>query len=168
MGKIIKEVLPYIIIVIVVITIRTFLITPVRVSGTSMYPTLEDKQIMILNKVALKFSSIKRFDIIVLNYEESPLVKRVIGLPGEKIEYKNNQLYVNNKKANDKYGDGKTNDFTLDKLEYDVIPNNMYLVLGDNRETSADSRVIGLIKKDNILGKTSLVIWPLNKIGFKK
>ena len=85
--KFIRSLIPYIIIIVVVVFIRTFIITPVKVNGTSMYPTLEGDEIMLLNKLG----AIDRFDIVVLKLdgEQNNLIKRIIGLPGETVEIKN-------------------------------------------------------------------------------
>ena len=84
-----KELLPYVIIVLVVVLIRSFIVTPIQVDGSSMYPTLEDKELLILKKYDKSFD---RFDIVVFEYNGVRLIKRVIGLPGETIEYKDNNL----------------------------------------------------------------------------
>ena len=159
--KIIKEIIPYIVVIIAALLIRTFLFTPVKVDGTSMYPTLDNGEILILKKYVKTY---KRFDIVVINYNAEKLVKRVIGLPGESIKYKNNKLYVNGKKTEEPL-ELETADFNLTNLGYKKIPKDYYLVLGDNRYNSTDSRVIGLIKKEDILGTTNLRLWPLKKIG---
>lgn len=162
--KILKELVPYLVIITVVIFIRTFIATPVRVDGSSMVPKLKNNDILILNKLS---SNYKRFDIVVVKVNGSKLVKRIIGLPGEKIEYKNNVLYIDGKKIKD-VTPNETEDFDLESL-YNMkkIPNNYYFVMGDNRMHSSDSRDyrVGLIRKDNILGKTILRIFPFNKIG---
>lgn len=160
-----KSLLPYLIIIVAVVFIRTFIITPVRVTGNSMYPGYKDGDIMILKKFDKK---IDRFDVVVLTYNGEKLIKRVIGLPGEYIEYKNSKLYVNGEQIDDVDLKVSTDDFTLDDLGYDVIPENFYFVLGDNRPISQDSRIIGLVSKESILGTTDLRIWPLNKIGIVK
>ena len=161
MKKILIESIPYVAIILVVILIRTFLVTPIRVSGTSMYPTLNNGNIMILNKVA----KIDRFDIVVIKSSDSNpvLIKRVIGLPGETIEVKDGKIYINNKKINDKYGYGTTYDF--DKVK---VGKNDYFVLGDNRTVSADSRIYGTFNKSRIKGTTKLRLFPFNKIGTVK
>ena len=90
------------------------------------------------------------------------MIKRVVGLPGDYIEYKDNYLYVNGVKYKESFiNDVITEDFNLKELGYDKIPDGMYLVLGDNRENSRDSRNYGLIKKDQIIGKTWARIWPI-------
>ncbi|MBE6151733.1 MAG: signal peptidase I [Firmicutes bacterium] len=155
--KILKEIIPYVIIIVVVILIRTFIVTPVQVDGESMYPTLDNDEILILKKYDKTY---ERFDIIVFNYNGSKLVKRVIGLPGEKVAYKNNELYINDKKINDVITIGTTN------FAYDKIPDGCYFVLGDNRGNSIDSRRIGVICNKDILGTTTFSIFPFNKFGF--
>lgn len=153
--KIIKEFIPYVIITLVVIFIRAFIISPVSVDGDSMYPTLKNGEYLILNKFDRSFD---RFDIVVLYYNNERLVKRIIGLPGDNIEYKNSILYVNGKQVEEKFIDVETNDFKLSKLGYDKIPNGYYFVVGDNRNASLDSRTIGLIKENTISGTIKLDI----------
>ena len=176
MKKNIKELVPYLIIVIVVVFIRSYIITPVIVRGDSMDDTLKDGQVLFLNKINYRFNSIKRFDIIVIKDQDNDLIiKRVIGKPGDYVEYKDNTLYINNKKVKDKYGNGETSDFNLEEI-CDInndncngkIPKGKYLALGDNREVSADSRVKGLFTRKQILGKATLRLWPLNQITIVK
>lgn len=162
--RIIKEIIPYIIVIMAALLIRTFLFTPVKVDGTSMYPTLEDGEVLILKKYD---KSYERFDIVVVNYNGEKLVKRIIGMPGENIKYKNNKLYVDGEILEEPL-ELETADFNLLDLGYNTIPKDCYLILGDNRYNSTDSRVIGLIKKNDILGTTSLRIWPLKKIEILK
>lgn len=160
--KIIKELIPYVIIILVVVLIRCFIVTPVRVVGSSMYPTLKDGDIVLLKKFD---KTIERFDIVVFKYNNSKLVKRVIGLPGEHIKYVNGVLYINNQKIEDFKLDVNTSDFYLDDLGYQLIPEDYYFVLGDNRGISNDSRSIGLISKEQISGVGVLRIFPFTKIG---
>lgn len=160
--KFIKECIPYIIIIIVVICIRIFLITPVRVQGTSMVPTLEDKQILLLNKWNHKYD---RFQIVVLDYHGTKLVKRIVGLPKEHVSYKNEKLYINDKEVKETFKHGETGDFKLEELGYDEIPEGYYFVMGDNRMNSTDSRTIGLVSQEDIMGTTNFSIFPLNHFG---
>lgn len=161
--SILKELLPYITIVIIVVLIRTFLFTPIKVNGTSMINTLEHGDTMILNKIGMKVTDIERFQIVVIKTDDSYLIKRVIGLPGETIEYKDGKLLINNKETNDPYYKNNTLDF-----EQVTIPNNYYYVMGDNRGNSIDSRIIGVIPKEDILGTTKLIIFPIKNIGLAK
>ena len=81
------------------------------------------------------------------------------------IEYKDNTLYVDGKKVKENFKHGVTDDFNIEELGSDTIPLNTYLVLGDNRENSLDSRELGFIREDQLLGRTSLIILPFNRIG---
>lgn len=155
----IKEYLPFTLFVILIIGIRVFICTPINVSGNSMSSTLKDGDIMLLNKLSLK-QGIDRFDIVVVKTESNYIIKRVIGLPGETISYKDGVLYINGKVYEDKYNLTGTND--IDPVK---ILDNEYYVMGDNRSISKDSRIIGTIKKDRIIGKTNFVIYPFNKFG---
>ena len=168
MKEKIKPFLPYIIIIAVVLFIKAFIVTPIKVNGESMYPTLEEGDIMILNKTAYYFNDPKRFDIVVVDMPDEYLIKRVIGLPGEHIEYKDNTLYVDGKKVKENFKHGKTEDFNIKELGSDTVPEDSYLVMGDNRENSLDSRELGFMKIDQLLGRTSLIILPFNRIGSTK
>ena len=164
MKKLIKELYPYIVIIIIVVLFRSFIATPVRVDGDSMKDTLHNNDILILNKMD---KSYKRYDIVVVNVNNSKLVKRIIGLPGENIYYKDNDLYINGEKKEDK-AVIRTGDFSLEELyEIDEIPEDYYFVMGDNRTNSLDSRDyrVGLIKKEDIIGVTVFRLFPFNKIG---
>lgn len=163
--ELIKKIYPYIIVVIVVVLIRSFIVTPAVVDGQSMEDTLFNNNVVILNKFDYKLNDIKRFDVVVLKYNGEKLIKRVIGLPGEHVEYKDGNLYIDGFLTEDSYGKTGTDDFKLETLGYLNIPGDMYFVVGDNRSNSADSRILGLIKKDDILGSVSYRIFPLTKIG---
>ena len=158
----------YIIVVIIVLLLFIFVVGLQGVVGPSMSPKLKEGNIILVNKFKYRFKDVKRYDVIVLSQDDKYMIKRVIGIPGDYIEYKNNNLYINGKLTNEDFIDKtqvKTNDFSLKNLGYTQIPEGKYLVLGDNREDSMDSRDYGLVDKKNIIGKASLRIWPLNKIG---
>ena len=162
MQKFVKEYVPYIVIIILVLVIKRYVVTPIRVNGPSMLPTLKDKDIMILNEVSYRTQGLKRFDIVVLDYKGEKLIKRVIGLPGEKIEYKDNKLYVNGKVVKEDFSHADTEDFDEIKVEKD-----RYFVLGDNRVNSTDSRIIGTVSIKDIRGTTKLTIFPFGRFGNK-
>jgi len=162
----------------VAFVIKQFLFTPVLVKGASMMPTLEDQDRVIINKIGPKFKSVDRFDIVVVKMnEEENYIKRIIGLPGDKIEYKDDQLYINGEKYSEPYLDqykkelkdsgSLTYDFTLEQiLGETTVPEGDYFVLGDNRRVSKDSRVpeVGFIPKEKIMGTTSIICWPIEHI----
>ncbi len=157
--KWLKENLLFTILLLIIIIIRIFFYSPIRVNGSSMYPTLQDKEFMILNKIGLQ-KGINRFDIVVVESNGKYIIKRVIGLPGESVMYSDNKLYINGKVVEDNYSKSETENF-----ENVILKDNEYFVMGDNREVSKDSRVIGPVNIKNIKGKTNLVIFPFNKIG---
>ena len=163
--KIIKEYGGYVLIIIVILLIKTYIIAPIIVSGDSMDSTLLDGDMMLLNKLIYKTNDIERFDIIIIDYNDNYIIKRVIGLPGDKIKCVDNTLYINDKIYVENYLDEgtETNDFEIDEIK-----EGYYFVLGDNREVSLDSRRIGPIKKENIEGKAILTIFPFNRWGKKK
>lgn len=165
---------------IVAITTVTFtkIIIPVRVDGQSMYPTLHDEDIAIVNALSLERSDIKRFDIVVLKCEklDKDIVKRVIGLPGDTLVYRDDKLYINGTYYDEKYLNKDyiakakikyqtelfTNDFEI------TLNDDEIFVLGDNRLQSADSRTLGTFKYSDIIGKKGLVIFPLKNMNLIK
>ena len=157
--KLLKGNIVFLIILTAIIITRIFFFSPIRVNGTSMHPTLQDKEFMILNKISLK-QGINRFDIVVVQENNKYIIKRVIGLPGESVMYKDSKLYINGKVIEDNYSKTTTNDF--DNV---VLGENEYFVMGDNRAVSSDSRIIGPVNIKNIKGKTNLIIFPFNKMG---
>lgn len=157
-----KDIIAYVLIIIFVILIRTFVITPVRVDGDSMNNNLKDGEILLLKKFD-KFY--ERFDVIVFKYGSDRLIKRIIGLPGERVYYKDNKLYINDNYVEEVMIDKKTYDFDMSQLGYEVIPDGYYFVMGDNRINSKDSRIIGFVSEKDILGTTNFIIFPFSKFG---
>ena len=157
--KFIRETIPYLIIILVVIILRTFVITPIVVNGQSMVPTLSGNEVMLLKKYDKKYS---RFDIVVVDksVEGDNLIKRVIGLPNETIKYRGNKLYINGEVVEDVYGFGETENFPEITLGDDE-----YFLMGDNRKISLDSRSLGVIKDYEIEGTVGIVIFPFTKFG---
>ena len=156
--KIIWELIPYILIIIIIIIIRTYIITPVRVDGASMNRTLEDGDILLLYKMA----KIDRYDIVVLDeeYDNEIIIKRIIGLPGETVEIKNNKIYINDEEIEDEYAYGDTGDY-----EKITLADDEYFILGDNRLISKDSRYFGPIKESDLMGEVVFRIWPFSGFG---
>ena len=151
----------YIIIILVVVLFRTFIATPAVVNGDSMDNTLKDGHIVLINKLSYVFGDVKRFDIVVLNNEtdSDKIIKRVIGLPNEKIEYKEGKLFINDSEIKLEIKFEDTEDFVFETKE------NEYFVLGDNRDVSKDSRVLGNFNKEDIVGKVGIRFYPVDKFG---
>ncbi|TZE83371.1 signal peptidase I [Calorimonas adulescens] len=168
--KTMNEVLSWIEVIVVAFVIafliRGFIFEPITVNGDSMIPTLHNGDDLIVFKLPYRFSPPKYGDIIVFKYPSDPryhYIKRVIGLPGDSIEIKDGEVYVNGKKLIEPYINEKTlMDFKLDK-----VPDDTVFVLGDNRNWSRDSRYpdVGPVPFKNIIGKATIRIWPLNKFG---
>lgn len=181
MKDFIKEIYSYILIIVVVVLIRSFIVTPVVVNGPSMEKTLYNGELLILNKLDKELNRLERFDIVVINdtKDKELIIKRIIGMPGDKIQYIDNKLYINEEEVEDIYGNGTTKGFGISDIckvdnkfngncDFDKVPDGYYLVLGDNREVSLDSRILGFISKDDIKGTTSLRLWPINRLGIVK
>ena len=156
--QIIKALAPYVAIIIFIIIIRIYIITPIRVDGTSMRQTLSDGDILLLYKLA-KYD---RFDIVVLDeeYDDEIIIKRIIGLPGETIEIKDGVIYIDGVEMPDDYAYGETSDYASITLGDDE-----YFILGDNRLISKDSRYFGAIKEDDLMGEAVLRLWPFSDFG---
>lgn len=166
--RLIKEYGIYVLIIVIVILIKTYLFAPIMVKGESMYPTLHNKDIMILDKIKYRYSSVDRFDIVVIRNDGKNIIKRIIGLPGDSIDYIDSNLYINGKLYVEKYLDDDVKTLLNGAdFEVDNIPDDYYFVLGDNREVSKDSRSIGLIKKKDIEGKATITIFPFDRLGSK-
>lgn len=161
-----KTILEYALIVLAVILIRTFVVTRVQVDGNSMADTLHDKDIMFLNIIKYKFANIQRFDIVVFDYQGEPLIKRVIGLPGDKVSYYSGVLKVNGKVIKESYID--TNGYYGEDYAEEKVPSGKYFVMGDNRDNSLDSRMIGFIDREKIMGNADFIMYPFDRFGFVK
>lgn len=158
-----KDALKYIIAIAVILIVAIYVVSFQEVIGPSMNNTLKSGDITVVNKLVFRLRNIKRNEIVSLKKDDKIMVKRIIGLPGEHIEYKDNLLYVDGKKISDSRS-SSTKDFKLESIGYETIPKDMYLVLGDNRTNSSDSRTFGLVKKSDIIGKVNIRIYPFNKI----
>ncbi|WP_042455191.1 signal peptidase I [Neobacillus dielmonensis] len=161
--------------IIIFIFIRTFFFSNYIVEGESMMPTLEDGNKLVVNKLGYQAGDLSRFDVIVFHAnEKEDFVKRIIGLPGDKLEYRDDQLYVNGHKIAEPFlnvykkktpGVNITGDFNLQEITgEDIVPEGKLFVLGDNRLGSWDSRHFGFISVNQVVGKVDLRYWPLNEM----
>ncbi|AZV51072.1 signal peptidase I [Bacillus halotolerans] len=161
-----------IIAVVLALLIRNFIFAPYVVDGESMEPTLHDHERVFVNMTVKYIGEFKRGNIIVLNGDDVHYVKRLIGLPGDTVEMKNDQLYINGKKvaepylkANKKQAKEDGYDHLTDDFGPIKVPDNKYFVMGDNRRYSMDSRNgLGLFTKKQIAGTSKFVFFPFNDI----
>src|SRR5690606_40055632 len=168
--------------VILVLVVRNFLFSPFIVDGASMEPNFHTKERVIVNLLVYKISEPSYGDVIVFDVpdEGRRFIKRIIGLPGDTIEVHGDDVYINDERIDEPYlaesiaeshasnetynGVGDYFSFPNDNHPDNVIPEGHYFVMGDNRSDSKDSRAIGYVSEDDIIGRADVVMWPLNKL----
>lgn len=158
------------------VIVYLFVLQPHQVRGSSMYSNLENNDFLLTDKISYRFKDPQRGEVIVFKAppsepcaeQECEYIKRIIGLPGEKIKVQEGSIFVNDKKINEEYlpQDLQTQSggFLLNGRTI-ILGDNEYLALGDNRPYSRDGREFGPIKKGAIIGKAWLRYWPLSKLG---
>lgn len=167
----------FVIAVLLAVVVRVFFFAPVVVEGPSMLTSLHSGDHLIVSKINYTVGDPERFDIVVFHAtEKKDYIKRVIGLPGDHIRYEDDQLYVNGDPVREPFLDKKknqisneeqlTNNFSIEQIPggFEEVPENHILVLGDNRNNSTDSRMLGMISEDQVVGEAILVYWPLDRL----
>ena len=153
-----------------VLIIRSFFFTIIRVDGTSMTDTLQNNDRLFVTVLDMKLHGPDRFDVVITHYDDTrkEYVKRVIGLPGDTLEVKSGVLYVNGEAYEEPFlSPDRSVNYSLPQYDFGPIevPEGSYFVMGDNRDNSRDSRRVGFLSEDKIVGKVRYIIWPLNRIG---
>ncbi len=157
--------------VLIAVVLIVFIYQPVKVEGTSMTPALADQERIFINKFTYRFGfgNIEHGDTVVFWYPEDrskSYIKRVIGVPGDRIRIEGGQVYVNGKALAEDYVPPSERDYSSWREgEEQLVPDGQYFVLGDHRNSSSDSRTWGYVPRDNIYGKAVFVYWPLDKMG---
>lgn len=147
---------------------------PHKIKGASMEPNFPDGEYLLTDKVTYRFNEPQRGDVVVFKApvgEGDEFIKRIIGLPGEKVTLKSNHIYINGKPLEESYLDKNlqtSGGFFLSEGATITVPEGKYFVLGDNRPHSSDSRSWGVIEKKVITGRAWLIYWPISKIGLVK
>lgn len=159
--------------VVVVLTflVITFVGQRTQVNGESMYPALHNKDNLIVDKISYRFRDPARYDIVVFPYhykDKTYYIKRVIGLPGETVQIVDGYIYIDGQRLEEHFGEERIRDAAL-AAEPVTLGEDEYFVLGDNRNASEDSRFpdVGKIRRDEIIGRAWIRIWPLDGRGFK-
>ncbi|WP_407311500.1 signal peptidase I [Desulfosporosinus sp. SB140] len=170
MKKIAKSLLEWLIIIAVAfvlsLVIRNYLIDTRIVPSSSMLPTIQLQDRLLVDRIFYKFDTIRRGDILTFKAppgvkKDEDLVKRVIGLPGEKLQIKNGKVYINDKVLNEPYIEHPA-DYEFGPV---TVPANSYFMMGDNRPISLDSHIWGALPTNYLLGRVWIRYWPLGNFG---
>lgn len=159
------------------VVVYMFLLQPHQVRGESMLPTFEDSQYILTDKLSYRFGTPQRGDVIVFKSPQNgavDFIKRIIGMPGEKIKLVNGKVmilsptYPEGYTLNETYTNGAPTkpDAKLQEGEEYLIPPGQYFVMGDNRNHSSDSRSFGAVTRESIIGRAWIRYWPLPKLAF--
>lgn len=156
--------------IIIALIITRFVVTHTVIPTGSMIPTIEINDHLIINRIPLYFSDPKAGEIVIF-HQEKELIKRIIAVPGDQLDIRDGDVYINNEKLDEPYlhEPNSTYPFFVDNVQFPMeVPEDMYFLMGDNRNNSEDSRYFGLINRKQIYAKSGIRIWPLNRIGFLK
>ncbi len=161
-----KDILRGLVIGLVAILLIAIFIKPIIVQGSSMEPTINDKDYLLISRQAYKIGEPERGDVVVFPHhqgtEDALYIKRVIAIPGDHLKIKNGKVYINNKLQDEEYlADGTQTSGNIDF----TIPEGEIFVMGDNRGNSSDSRSFGTVSIEDVTGKVFVRLFPFNKIG---
>ena len=165
--EVIKE--PALAVLVAMALIPSFIISNTKVPTESMMPAIDPGDHLIVSRLPYYYRDPVRGEVVVFKYNNDFLIKRIIGVPGDEIDIRDNRVYINHTPLDETayLADGiKTYLYTGSKIDFPyIIPNNYYFVMGDNRLNSKDSRVFGAITRDSIIAKAGYRIFPFNEIG---
>lgn len=156
--------------IIIALLITRFVITHTVIPTGSMIPTIGIDDHLIINRVPFYFTDPKPGEIVIF-HQEKELIKRVIAVPGDILDMRDGDVYINDERLDEPYlnEQNSTYPFFMEDIEFPLeMPEDMYFLMGDNRNNSEDSRYFGMVNRKQIYAKSGLRIWPLNQIGFLK
>ncbi len=163
-GNALRELIETLLLTLVIFLLIRFAVQNFRIEGFSMEPNFHDGQFLLVNKILYMFSPVERGDVVIFHYPNNPsrdFIKRIIGLPGDKVEIVNGRVVINGEMLNESY--------PLNPGTYSYGPTTVgpgeYFVLGDNRNNSSDSHSWGLLPAKDIIGKAWVSYWPPQLIG---
>lgn len=176
LKEVLKSIVELVVVAGVTFIIFTYVVKPISIEGISMKPTVFDKDLAIVDAIGLKQNGVERFDVVIVDSDRiaDHLIKRVIGLPGETIEYKNDRLYVNGQYTPEPFLNEEFMETSKIEEEKDLftadfkitLAEGEYFVMGDNRLHSEDSRALGSFQIDEFVGKNGFVIFPFSHFGW--
>ncbi|HEV2583205.1 MAG TPA: signal peptidase I [Ktedonobacteraceae bacterium] len=166
--RLVREVIETLVLTLLMFLVIRFAVQNFNVEGPSMEPTLHDGELILVDKWSYLFRAPTRGDVIVFvapPHPDQDYVKRIIGLPGDRITVDDTRVYVDGVLLNETYVSqvDQGNPFNYKTINNVVIPAGMYFVLGDDRIRSSDSRDWGLVPRSNIIGRAALIYWPLHQ-----
>ena len=151
-----------------------YLVRPIHVNGQSMFPTIQEGEFAFSNAFAAKFQDIERGDVVIAyenQYLNRMVIKRVIGLPGDTVYCREDQVYINEEPLNESYLDNfwrdtitETEDYFTEDFDKVTLGEDEYWLLGDNRINSKDSRLFGTFHRSQIKGKGVFIVFPFSSI----
>lgn len=164
------ELTKWLIVLLILLTLAHFFIATIFiVDGASMEPNFQSGEIALANRWQYNFGTPERGDVTILKFPGDPehkkYIKRIIGLPGEKIVIKNSQVYINDRLLSELYIPQGT--ITAPDVNR-TLGKNEYFIMGDNRENSSDSRIWGVAEKRHLIGKATFILWPSTSFGTVK
>jgi signal peptidase I len=158
----------------IMVMVYLFVVSPQEISGQSMFPTFENGEYILTNKLEYKIHEPQRGDVIVFKSPQNKdidYIKRIIGIPGDRVMLKDGKYYLNGKLLNEVYLPPNLYTFAGSFLKDNgeiTVPSGKFFVSGDNRPHSLDSREFGTIPKEDIIGKALLRYWPFDRAGLIK
>lgn len=175
MGEFFLDILEVVVFAIAIfLFVYLLIMQPHKIKGTSMEPNFPDREFLLTDKLSYRFREPKRGEVVVFDAPGTngdEFIKRIIGLPNEKVSIKANQIYINGNPLNEIYISKSVQTkggVFLEEGKEVIVPLNTYFVLGDNREASSDSRSWGFVDKSKINGRAWLVYWPPPNVGIVK